>query len=54
LSGDKIHALVDDPQEGERAIREILKAEGMEILSLIEVRPSLEDVFVSIIQEKKE
>jgi ABC-2 type transport system ATP-binding protein len=53
LSGDKIHALVDDPREGERAIREILKTEGMEILGLIEVRPSLEDVFVSIIQEKK-
>jgi ABC-2 type transport system ATP-binding protein len=53
LSGDKIHALVDDPQEGERVIREILKAEGMEILGLIEVRPSLEDVFVSIIREKK-
>lgn len=54
LSGDKIHALVDDPQEGERAIREILKTEGMEILGLIKVRPSLEDVFVSIIQEKKQ
>ena len=53
LSGDKIHALVDNPREGEKAIREILKEEGMEILGLIEVRPSLEDVFVSIIQEKK-
>jgi ABC-2 type transport system ATP-binding protein len=53
LSGDKIHALVDDPQEGERVIREVLKAEGMEILGLIEVRPSLEDVFVSIIRGKK-
>lgn len=53
LSGDKIHALVDDPQEGERVIREVLKAEGMGILGLIEVRPSLEDVFVSIIREKK-
>jgi len=53
LSGDKIHALVDDPKEGEKAIREILKREGMEIFGLIEVRPSLEDVFVSIIREKK-
>jgi ABC-2 type transport system ATP-binding protein len=53
LSGDKIHALVDDPREGERMIREILKREGMEIFGLIEVRPSLEDVFVSIIREKK-
>jgi len=53
LSGDKIHALVDDPQKGERVIREVLKAEGMEILGLIEVKPSLEDVFVSIIRERK-
>jgi ABC-2 type transport system ATP-binding protein len=53
LSGDKIHTMVDDPEEGERVIREVLKTEGMEILSLIEVRPSLEDVFVSIIREKK-
>jgi ABC-2 type transport system ATP-binding protein len=53
LSGDKIHAMVDDPQEGERVIREVLKTEGMEILSLIEVGPSLEDVFVSIIREKR-
>ncbi len=53
LSGDRIHVLVDDPREGERVIREVLKAEGMEILGLIEVRPSLEDVFVSIIREKE-
>jgi ABC-2 type transport system ATP-binding protein len=52
LSGDKIHALVDDPREGESMIRKVLKAEGMEILSLIEVRPSLEDVFVSMIRER--
>jgi ABC-2 type transport system ATP-binding protein len=53
LSGDRIHVLVDDPREGERVIREVLKAEGMEILGLIEVRPSLEDVFVSIIRERE-
>jgi ABC-2 type transport system ATP-binding protein len=53
LSGDKIHVLVNDPREGERVIREVLRAERMEILGLIEVRPSLEDVFVSIIRERK-
>jgi len=52
LSGDKIHALVDDPREAERVIREVLKAGGIEILGLIEIRPSLEDVFVSIIRSK--
>jgi len=53
LSGDKIHVLVGDAREGEKAIREVLKSEGMVILSLTEVRPSLEDAFVSIVQEKK-
>jgi hypothetical protein len=53
LSGDKIHVLVDDPQEGEKTIREALKAQEMEILGLIVVRPSLEDAFVSIVQKRK-
>jgi ABC-2 type transport system ATP-binding protein len=53
LSGDKIHILVDDPHEGERVIREVLKTKGMEILSLTVVRPSLEDAFVSIVRERR-
>ena len=52
LSGDKIHALVDDPEEGERMIRGRIREAGMEILDLTVVRPSLEDAFVSIVQEK--
>jgi ABC-2 type transport system ATP-binding protein len=53
LSGDKIHILVNDPQKGERGIRDILKGQGMEILDLLVVQPSLEDAFVSMVQEKK-
>jgi ABC-2 type transport system ATP-binding protein len=53
LSGDKIHILVDDPHEGERVIREVLKPKGMEILSLTVVRPSLEDAFVSVVRERR-
>ena len=52
LSGDKIHALVDDPIEGEKVIREVLKAQRMDLLSLMVVRPSLEDAFVSIVRSK--
>jgi ABC-2 type transport system ATP-binding protein len=52
LSGDKIHVLVDDPQEGERVIREVLKTKEIEILNLTVVRPSLEDAFVSIVRSK--
>jgi len=52
LSGDKIHALVDDPEDGEKVIREVLKEKGMEVLGLSIVRPSLEDAFVSIVEER--
>ena len=53
LSGDKIHVLVDDPGEGERLIRQALKALDLEVVSLVVVRPSLEDVFVSIVRGQK-
>jgi ABC-2 type transport system ATP-binding protein len=53
LSGDKIHVLVGDPQEGEQVIRDGLKAKGMVILDLMVVRPSLEDAFVSMVREKE-
>ncbi|MGZ3536565.1 MAG: ABC transporter ATP-binding protein [Thermodesulfobacteriota bacterium] len=53
LSGDKIHVLVDDSELGEQVIREVLKEKEMKILSLLVVRPSLEDAFVSIVEEKR-
>ncbi len=53
LSGDKIHVLVEEPQEGERVIREAMKREGIQILGLMAVRPSLEDVFVSFVRERR-
>jgi ABC-2 type transport system ATP-binding protein len=53
LSGDKIHILVDDPEKGERVVRGIFREQGMEILDLDVVRPSLEDAFVSIVQGSK-
>jgi hypothetical protein len=45
---------MDDPQKGEKLIREILKEKGMEIFEMLVARPSLEDAFVSIIQGKKQ
>jgi ABC-2 type transport system ATP-binding protein len=53
LSGDKIHVVVDDAKEGDPRIRDALKEQGLEVLGLEEVRPSLEDAFVSIVQEKE-
>jgi hypothetical protein len=54
LSGDKIHVLVEDPQEGERVIWEVMKREGIQVLGLMSVRPSLEDAFVSFVRQKRE
>ena len=53
LSGDKIHVLVDDPAAGEKLIRDVLGRQGWTVLDLAPVRPSLEDAFVSIVQEKR-
>jgi ABC-2 type transport system ATP-binding protein len=53
LSGDKIHLLVDNPEEDEKVIREVLRVQGMEIVSLMVVKPSLEDVFVSMVQGRE-
>jgi ABC-2 type transport system ATP-binding protein len=53
LTGDKIHVLVDDPQEGEKVIREAMKKEDVQILGLMPVRPSLEDAFVSFVRERR-
>ena len=53
LSGDKIHIMVNDPQEAERVIREVLTKQGMKIKALTKARPSLEDAFVSIVKAKK-
>jgi ABC-2 type transport system ATP-binding protein len=53
LSGDKIHILVEDPQRAEKMIRDILKGQGMEILDLLMVQPSLEDAFVSMVRGER-
>jgi len=52
LSGDKIHILVEDAEDGKKVIREALKARQMKVLELLPVRPSLEDAFVSIVRER--
>ncbi len=54
LSGDKIHIPVEDPLEGETAIRQTLEGKKMEIGSLTQVRPSLEDAFVSMVTIEKQ
>jgi ABC-2 type transport system ATP-binding protein len=53
LSGDKIHIFVDDVPVAERTIREALRARGVKVLNLLAVRPTLENAFVAMVEEKK-
>jgi ABC-2 type transport system ATP-binding protein len=52
LSGDNIHVLVDDAPQGEKTIHKMIDDEGLKIVDLMVVRPSLEDAFISIVREK--
>jgi ABC-2 type transport system ATP-binding protein len=54
--GSGLHVAVDDPEAGIETIRKHLSAEGIEIRRLEKISPSLEDVFVALIEaeEKKE
>ena len=52
LSGDKIHLLVDDAEQAEKVIREVLGSRDVAITELFRGRPSLEDAFISFVQEK--
>lgn len=51
LLGDRIHILVEDLREGERAVCDLLKSEGIRLQHLSPVVPTLEDVFVSILEQ---
>jgi len=51
LFGRALHATVDDAARGEDAVRRRLGEAGIEIESLRRIPPSLEDVFVALVQE---
>ena len=40
-------------KKGQKAVREVLKEQRIEIQDLVVARPTLEDVFVSIVQKKQ-
>lgn len=46
--GEKYHLTVAEPQAAAQAVKVQLSAAGIELLSLREVKPTLEDVFVSL------
>ncbi len=51
LFGVGLHAVVDDPSAAQRAIRKALEDLDAEVLGVEKITPTLEDVFVSLIEE---
>ena len=54
MFGDRLHVIVDDPGEGRARIRSILSAGGIPVLKERIVPPSLENVFISIVNAAQE
>jgi len=49
--GTRLHVLVSDENEGKRKIRESLSAKGIEVQSIERINPSLEDVFLFLLEK---
>jgi ABC-2 type transport system ATP-binding protein len=55
LFGDRLHVIVDDePQNAIENLAAKLRSEGIETLSATEAPYSLEDVFIAIVEQRKE
>ena len=55
LFGDRLHIITDeDSVAGERATRKKLEANGVRVISAREGRFSLEDVFISIVERRRQ
>ena len=53
MYGNKLHLTVQDVAEAERLIRELGQKKGRKVVSLREITPSLEDVFVSVMTRQR-
>ena len=49
LFGDMAHIVTYDPEKSQELVTAILKKNGMEIIGISQIEPSLEDVFVSVL-----
>jgi ABC-2 type transport system ATP-binding protein len=55
LFGDRLHVIIDDDiEQGRRAIAAALEAEGIRVLRVREAPFSLEDVFISIVDQARQ
>ena len=50
LFGDRLHLVTDDPVRGTDQVTEIMKQAGMDLRGIRQIEPSLEDVFVSVLE----
>jgi ABC-2 type transport system ATP-binding protein len=48
--GGGLHVTVDDPAQADARIREVLAAKGIGLKRLVQIQPSMEDVFVAMIE----
>lgn len=53
MHGNKLHLTVDEPAEAEKRIRGVGQTLGLEVHSIREITPSLEDIFVSIMTRQR-
>ena len=51
--GGGLHVTVDDAEPAQAAIRERLRAKGIELRRMAEITPSMEDVFVAMIEAEE-
>ena len=51
LFGTAVHAVLDDRARDATVIREALATHGQHVTAITEVRPSLEDVFLDVVEE---
>ncbi|KAF0219192.1 MAG: ABC-2 type transport system ATP-binding [Geobacteraceae bacterium] len=53
LFGDKLHVVTNDPQQAGTAVEKLFSQEGIPLLGIRVIEPSLEDVFVSVVTNEQ-
>jgi ABC-2 type transport system ATP-binding protein len=53
LFGDRLHVIVDDPERDRRMVVDALTAAGIHVLNVRDERFSLEDVFISVVEQAR-
>lgn len=51
LFGDRLHVVSDNLDKTRLQVQDLLRAEGVELVAMGQVEPSLEDIFISVIGE---